>query len=111
MRRRKGRGRKIQLQTICTPWVSYVSPLFYRESVDDIVLVLTIQIKATEQYYYVVLHAYLAVQGAANFQVCGWNANKVWPFKILLPGKWKASPAERTEFLPVSILAALVRLA
>ena len=46
-------------------------PFFYRESVDEIVLLLTIQIKATEQYYSVVLHAYLAVQGAASFQVCG----------------------------------------
>ena len=34
-------------------------------------MVLTIQIKATEQYYSVVFYAYLAVQGAASFQVCG----------------------------------------
>ena len=44
---------------------------FYRESVAGISLVLTIQIKATEQCYSVVLHAYFAEQGAANFQVCG----------------------------------------
>ena len=29
------------------------------------------QTKATEKYYSVVLYANLAVQGAANFQVCG----------------------------------------
>ena len=33
---------------------------FYRESVAGISLVLTIQIKATEQYYSVVLHASFA---------------------------------------------------
>ena len=50
---------------------SFLFTLCYRESVDEIVLVLTIQIKATWQYHSVVLHAYLAVQGAASFQVCG----------------------------------------
>ena len=34
-------------------------------------MVLPIQMKAAEQYYSVVLYAYLAVQGAASFQVCG----------------------------------------
>ena len=35
--------------------------------------------KATEQYFPVVLFNY-AVQGGSNFWVCGWNP-KVWPFK------------------------------
>ena len=39
------------------------------------------QIKATENFYSVVLYANLAVQGAAKFQVCGWNP-KVWSFKL-----------------------------
>ena len=39
----------------------------------------TIQIKATEQYFPVVLF-YHAVQGGSNFWVFGWNP-KVWPLK------------------------------
>ena len=41
----------------------------------------TIQMKATEQYFPVVLFTvYYAVQGGSNFWVCEWNP-KVWPFK------------------------------
>ena len=41
----------------------------------------TIQMKATEQYFPVVLFTvYYSVQGGSNFWVCEWNP-KVWPFK------------------------------
>ena len=36
--------------------------------------------KATEQYFPVVLSVYYAVQGGSNFWVWGWHP-KVWPFK------------------------------
>ena len=36
--------------------------------------------KATEQYFPLVLYVYYAVQGGFNFWVCGWNP-MVWPFK------------------------------
>ena len=33
----------------------------------------TIQMKATEQYFTAVLIVYYAVQGGSNFWVCAWN--------------------------------------
>ena len=40
----------------------------------------TVQVKATEQNFPVVLPVYHSVQGGSNFWVCGWNP-KVWLFK------------------------------
>ena len=41
---------------------------------------MTIQMKATEQYFPVVLSINYSAQGGSNFWVCGWNPN-VWPVK------------------------------
>ena len=40
----------------------------------------TIQMKATEKYFPVVLIIIMLYKGGSNFWVCGWNP-KVWPFK------------------------------
>ena len=48
------------------------------ESGDKILKSLTIRMKATEQYFPVVL--FIAVQGGSSFWVCWWNP-QVWPFK------------------------------
>ena len=42
----------------------------------------TIQMKATEQYFPVVLFIKLYMKGDSNFGVCGWNP-------MVLPFKWK----------------------
>ena len=53
----------------------------------------TIQMKATEQYYTVVL-VIMLYKGGSNFWVCGWNPS-VWPFK------WKLTE----QFFPVVLFS------
>ena len=56
----------------------------------------TIQMKATEQYFAVVLFS-MVYKEVTNFWVCGWNP-KLWPFKWkYLSGTFQWRPQSQSD--------------